>query len=79
MIWFRLTMLEAYVLPGDVSSYYECSDFPFNINFVVEIVDPLTARFANFAIHAFLNNMPEGKVANWVVRVNPFFIYLAIQ
>ena len=59
--------------------YYECADFPFNFFFIYFLpkgVDgsggggrPVSASGVARSIELWLNNMPAGKTANWVVRV----------
>ena len=74
--------------PG-LMKFYNCSDFPFNFNFIVgltllTLADRLTGaalrqssiptllcnyqgRYVHRAVANWLNNLPEGKVANWIL------------
>ena len=55
--------------------YYECGDFPFNFFFVYFLPkgddDDRSVNASNVArsINLWLDNMPAGKTANWVVSV----------
>ena len=61
-------MLESYLGIEEQVGFYECcSDFPFNFAFVGAIDRPATASSVSFRINEWLDNMPEGRVSNWVV------------
>ena len=67
----RVVMVEA--LSADLSveslmQYYDVCDFAFNFNLIVHLFEPLTAEDLNAQIHDWLDNLPAGKTANWVVR-----------
>ena len=54
--------------------YYECADFPFNFFFIYFLPrgdegTVVSASGVARSIELWLNNMPAGKTANWVVRV----------
>jgi len=52
----------------DMMSFYECSDFAFNFNLIVKLKsDNLTGDNIRDAVADWLDNMPEGKTANWVL------------
>lgn len=48
--------------------YYEVSDYPFNFAFIGLLGD-LDAQRILYSINEWLDNLPEGRVANWVVIV----------
>ena len=50
----------------DMVPFYVCSDFPFNFGFV-GFKDNVDADMVADSITDMLANVPEGKVANWVV------------
>jgi len=52
----------------DMMSFYGCSDFAFNFNLIVKLkMDDLTGNNIKEAVADWLDNMPEGKTANWVL------------
>ena len=62
--------------------YYECGDFPFNFFFVYFLpkgdgVRAVDASSVARSISLWLNNMPTGKTANWVVRLMHGYTELA--
>ena len=59
-------MLELNLDPVEQMKYYECGDFPFNF-YLTSINPPASALSTEKCILDWMNNMPEGKVANWVV------------
>ena len=61
-------MLEVYLSRPDMVPFYDCSDFPFNFGFV-GFKDSVDADMVVGSINDMLANIPEGKVANWVVRL----------
>ena len=52
---------------SDLMRYYDSCDFAFNFNFIVQLESPLTAEGLLKQTNDWLDNMPEGKTANWVV------------
>jgi hypothetical protein len=50
--------------------YYEYSDFPFNFLLVTDPPRdrPVSASDMEAIIKKWLDNMPTGKTANWVVK-----------
>ncbi len=67
----RVVMVEA--LSADLSveslmQYYDVCDFAFNFNLIVHLAEPLTAQDVDQQVHDWLDNLPDGKTANWVVR-----------
>ncbi len=63
----RVVMLETYYSPEEMVPYYEVSDYPFNMNLVF-YGDPSAERVMS-VIQKSIDNVPEGKVPNWVVSV----------
>lgn len=66
----RVVMVEA--LSADLSiqdlmQYYDVCDFAFNFNFVVHLDSEITNEKVLAQILDWMNNMPQGKTANWVV------------
>jgi hypothetical protein len=64
----RVNMLEIYLSPEEILPYYEVSDYPFNFAFIGLLGD-LDAQRILYSINEWLDNLPEGRVANWVVIV----------
>lgn len=62
----RMNMLESYLTAEEQVPFYECSDFPFNFAFV-EMYAPVTASKVAHELNDWLNFLPEGKSANWVL------------
>ena len=67
---FRVVMVEA--LSADLSTfdlmqYYTVCDFAFNFNFVVHLGKDITAEAVKNQVLDWMNNMPKGETANWVV------------
>jgi hypothetical protein len=44
-------------------------DFPFNVDFIQILNNESNARDVESVINLWLDNMPEGATANWVVSV----------
>ncbi len=59
-------MLEAWLTIEETMEYYKCGDFPFNFNFV-NLDEAPTAKEVVDWILVWLNNMPDGGTADWVV------------
>ena len=68
---FRVMMVEALsedLSTEDLMKYTEVCDFAFNFNFVVHLKSPASAEAIEEQILDWLQNLPAGKTANWVVR-----------
>lgn len=69
----RMNMVETFAVSVQgTMEYYECGDFPFNFFFVYFLPKGDDGRAVNASgvarsIDLWLNNMPAGKTANWVV------------
>ena len=62
----------------DLMKYTEVCDFAFNFNFVVHLKSPASAEAIEEQILDWLQNLPAGKTANWVVRTCcQFFLCIA--
>ncbi len=64
-------MLEAYDDPEDAVELFLYSDYPFNMNFIEDgdgVYFEPSAGSTQDIIDRTLDNTPEGKVPNWVVR-----------
>ena len=59
-------MLELNLDPTEQMKYYECGDFPFNF-YLTNLDPPVSALAAQKLILDWMDNMPDGRVANWVV------------
>merc|ERR1711970_375636 len=52
----------------DMMTFYSCSDFAFNFNMIVKLQpENLSGNDIKDAVADWLDNMPEGKTANWVL------------
>jgi len=52
----------------DMMTFYNCSDFAFNFNMIVKLKpESLSGDAIKDAVADWLDNMPEGKTANWVL------------
>ena len=52
----------------DMMTFYNCSDFAFNFNMIVKLKpEELSGESIQDAVADWLDNMPEGKTANWVL------------
>lgn len=62
-------MLEAYLPTDELIVYYECSDYPFNFDFITRLPTgvPVTAQGIYDIISDWTGSSTEGKVVNWVV------------
>ena len=78
---FRVMMVEALsedLSTEDLMKYTEVCDFAFNFNFVVHLKSPASAEAIEEQILDWLQNLPAGKTANWVVRTCcQFFLCIA--
>jgi alpha-glucosidase len=64
-------MTEAYTNITNLMKYYSYgADISFNFNFITEVSNTSTPSAFKKVLDEWLINMPAGKVANWVVRVN---------
>ena len=61
-------MLELNLDPTEQMKYYECGDFPFNF-YLTNLEPPVSALAAQKLILDWMDNMPDGKVANWVASL----------
>ena len=61
-------MLELNLDPTEQMKYYECGDFPFNF-YLTNLDPPVSALAAQKLILDWMDNMPDGKVANWVASL----------
>jgi hypothetical protein len=59
-------MLEVNLEPSEQMKYYECGDFPFNF-YLTNLDTPVSAAAVRNIILDWMDNMPEGRIANWVV------------
>ena len=64
-------MVETYLSVEDTMEYYECGDFPFNFFIITDLPRvndaPVTASAMETIIKKWLDPMPNGNVANWVL------------
>jgi len=52
----------------NMMAFYNCSDFAFNFNMIVKLKpESLSGDSIKDAVADWLDNMPEGKTANWVL------------
>ena len=52
----------------DMMSFYNCSDFAFNFNLIVKLKpEELSGDKVEEAVADWLDHMPRGKTANWVL------------
>lgn len=72
----RMNMVETFAVSVQgTMEYYECGDFPFNFFFIYflpkgEDGSPaVNASDVSRSINLWLDNMPAGKTANWVVSL----------
>lgn len=73
----RIMMTEAYTSMDMIMRFYESDDgveqrahFPFNFAMITELNAQSKARDFKYVIDRFLENMPRGKVTNWVVSIS---------
>ena len=62
----RISMLEVYLSPQDIIPYYQVGDFPFNFQLLFYNEDVTADDILN-RISSTLDDLPDGKTANWVV------------
>lgn len=65
-------MLEVYDIPEIVMPYYGDAErpgahFPFNFFIVTGLRNTSTAEDLDIIVHNWMDNMPDGNWANWVV------------
>jgi hypothetical protein len=68
----RVLMLETYAPLDKVMEYYGSEErpgghFPFNFLLISDLSNDSNAYDFDAAIHKWMDNMPEGRWANWVV------------
>ena len=63
-------MLEINLGMEEQIKYYECSDFPFNFKLksALRTGDPVEATDITGAIDTWMDNLPVGRAANWLVK-----------
>ena len=64
-------MLEVYLSPQDLAPYYQVGDFPFNFQLLFYNED-VTANDILNRISSTLDDLSDGKRANWVVSEKVF-------
>lgn len=76
----RIMMTEAYANISFTMRYYESEDgkrqgshIPFNFLMISDLHKDATAQDFVHTIYRWMNYMPAGKTANWVVSDNFFF------
>ena len=77
LINFRILIAEAYTDDNHTMMYYGKKDypivhFPFNFGFVGLTIFPSPKEYDDL-IKKWLDNMPAGGVANWVVSTETYF------
>jgi len=60
------------IVTSSLMKYYNCSDFPFNFGFIVDLtaltlVDGLSGHHLETVVYNWLKFLPENKIANWVL------------
>lgn len=68
--------MEAYTDFEHTMRYYDYGVEPFNFKFIIDLKAQSSAQDFKQAIDSWMNSMPEGKVANWVVRIYKINIIL---
>lgn len=70
---YRLMLVEAYANVNYTMMYYSQetprAHMPFNFNFILYLNKTSSAVDLKNAIHLWLDNMPRGQWANWVVSI----------
>lgn len=74
---------EAYASIQNTMKYYgnetkPGAHAPFNFGLINELSKKSTAANFNDAIHNWLDNMPRGKQANWVVNIVQHFSIISV-
>jgi hypothetical protein len=64
-----MVVMEAYTSFENTMLYYDYNVLPFNFMFIVNITSKSTPQDYKREIDLWMNAMPNGEVANWVVRV----------
>lgn len=62
--------MEAYTTPEHTMQYYNYSLLPFNFGFITNLNNKSTPQDFKREMDAWMNSMPAGEVANWVVRIH---------
>lgn len=62
--------MEAYTDLGHTIKYYDYNLLPFNFKFIRNIPSQSSAQDFKREMDSWMNAMPSGEVANWVVRTH---------
>lgn len=65
-----MVVMEAYTNFENTMKYYKYDLMPFNFEFITNINAQSNASDYKREIDAWMNSMPKGEVANWVVRIH---------
>jgi len=68
--------MEAYTNFEHTMQYYNYDVLPFNFEFVTNLTIQSSAEDFKREMDSWMNSMPKGKVANWVVRIYKINIIL---
>ena len=70
---FRIVFLDVTLPVDEEVEYYQCSDFPFNFDFIYNVRSPVQASDVAVVINNWASKVPNDKPNNWVVRVTIIF------
>lgn len=62
--------MEAYTNFANTILYYAYDCLPFNFEFIINVTAQSTAAFFKEEIDLWINNVPQGGIFNWVVRIS---------
>lgn len=66
----RAMLIEAYANISKSMDYYKAgAQFPFNFGFISDLSNDTTAEELKSLIDNWIDNMPKGSTANWVVSI----------
>ncbi|XP_072745192.1 maltase 1-like [Anoplolepis gracilipes] len=63
----KLLVMEAYTSFPHTMQYYNYGVLPFNFMFIINITAGSSAKFVKKEMDCWMNSMPDGGIANWVM------------
>lgn len=64
-----MMVMEAYTSFPHTMQYYNYNVLPFNFEFIINVTNSSSAQYFKQEIDLWMNSMPKGEIANWVVRI----------
>lgn len=74
-----MMVIEAYSNLKNTMEYYKHQLLPFNFGFITNLNSTSSAEEFKREIDTWMNSMPSGEIANWVVRIHMKLLIILIK